>query len=197
MTQNNPHNEMPKDTVEEILATLEKSLEEKFNKVVKALIQNINGTFSEGERKDICNKLNQDGINEIRDALTTAYNQEAYARGYKQGRFDAEMDILNEDRNAGAREVVQRIMPWVEHDNQCILQRCERGEPTEDGGYRTMYAGVWYKSGEEPDCDCGLEEALSHGIDLSNKHSSPDAAKLKSVVKTTALTHGIDLIKGR
>ena len=137
MTQNNPHNEMPKDTVEEILATLEKSLEEKFNKVVKALIQNINGTFSEGERKDICNKLNQDGINEIRDALTTAYNQEAYARGYKQGRFDAEMDILNEDRNARAREVVQRIMPWVEHDNQCILQRCERGEPTEDGGYRT------------------------------------------------------------
>jgi hypothetical protein len=60
---------MLKDIIEEKTATLEKSLNEKFNKVVKALIQNINGKISEGERIDICNKMNQDGINEIRQAL--------------------------------------------------------------------------------------------------------------------------------
>jgi predicted transcriptional regulator len=60
---------MIKDIIEEKTATLEKSLNKKFNKVVKALIQNINGKISERERIDICNKMNQDGINEIRQTL--------------------------------------------------------------------------------------------------------------------------------
>lgn len=75
-------------------------------------------------------------------------------------------EIVAETVQIVAREVlrnsVEKVMPWVEHDRRCILQQSERGEPTEDGGYRTMYAGVWYKSGEEPKCDCGLGEVLTH-----------------------------------
>lgn len=64
---------------------------------------------------------------------------------------DARTSILSE---------CEKVWPWLVHDSQCILQQSERGEPTEDGGYRTMYAGVWYKRGEEPECDCGLSETL-------------------------------------
>lgn len=59
--------------IEEMVGKLETSLEAKFNLVVRALIQNINGTITEGERMDICNKLNQDGINEVRTTLTEAH----------------------------------------------------------------------------------------------------------------------------
>lgn len=59
--------------IKEMVENIEKSLEAKFNLVVRALIQNINGTITEGERMDICNKLNQDGINEIRQALAEAH----------------------------------------------------------------------------------------------------------------------------
>ena len=70
-------------------------------------------------------------------------------------------EALTQNEARRREEERERIMPWVEHDNQCILQQDQRGEPTEDGGYRRMYAGVWYKSGEEPKCDCGLAEALT------------------------------------
>ncbi len=50
------------------------------------------------------------------------------------------------------------------HNWRCILSYQEAGEPTEDGGYRTMYKGKWYQSrpvDETPKCECGLDEALA------------------------------------
>ena len=74
------------------------------------------------------------------------------------------MDVMIQDiqnlLTTHSARLVERLMPWLEHDTRCILQQNERGEPMEDGGYRTMYAGVWYKRGEEPKCDCGLDQAI-------------------------------------
>lgn len=49
------------------------------------------------------------------------------------------------------------------HDSNCILSFWSAGEPTPDGGYRTMYKGKWYQTrpvDETPKCECGLEQAL-------------------------------------
>lgn len=60
---------------------------------------------------------------------------------------------------------IKELINYVEHDRRCILTYLERGEPTEDGGYRQKYAGKWYQSSpvdETPKCDCGLDAILSN-----------------------------------
>jgi len=50
---------------------------------------------------------------------------------------------------------------YIAHEDYCIRNRNEAGEPTADGGYRMKYAGKWYRSNpvdETPKCDCGLAE---------------------------------------
>ncbi len=57
-------------------------------------------------------------------------------------------------------EASERMEGYIFHDEDCILNRREAGEPTPDGGYRSKYAGKWYQSkpiNEEPKCDCGLD----------------------------------------
>lgn len=49
---------------------------------------------------------------------------------------------------------------YLQHDIECILAQWSQGEPTPEGGYRTMYAGKWYQSkpvDETPKCTCGLD----------------------------------------
>ena len=61
---------------------------------------------------------------------------------------------------AALREIVDE---YAEHSNRCILSQWQQGEPTPDGGYRTMFAGKWYQVkpvDETPKCNCGLSEAL-------------------------------------
>jgi hypothetical protein len=60
--------------------------------------------------------------------------------------------------------VVEMLMPWLEHDNQCILCQFEKGEPTENGGYRQKFAGKWYESkpvDRTPECNCELNNAIT------------------------------------
>jgi hypothetical protein len=49
-----------------------------------------------------------------------------------------------------------------EHETHCIRQRFEAGEPTEGGGYRMKFDGVWYEArpvDRTPKCDCGIDHA--------------------------------------
>lgn len=59
-------------------------------------------------------------------------------------------------------EAIERMERYLTHDDTCILNYQEAGEPTSDGGYRTKFKGKWYQSkpiDETPQCDCDLEEA--------------------------------------
>ena len=61
------------------------------------------------------------------------------------------------------QERIKQLKEWVCHSQLCILSRWEQGEPTPDGGYRTMYDGKWYQNrpvDETPKCNCGLDEIL-------------------------------------
>lgn len=63
-----------------------------------------------------------------------------------------------------ADKVRGKLMPYIEHDNQCIRSQFEAGQPTKDGGYEEKYAGKWYQTtpiDETPKCDCGLDEVLA------------------------------------
>ena len=70
-------------------------------------------------------------------------------------------EAVAEARRKAQIELVRQLGYYLEHDSQCILSQGEAGRPTKDGGYETKYAGKWYKSGTEPKCDCGLEQALT------------------------------------
>ena len=74
--------------IEEVVEELDKQLEYLFNDAVKQIIKQIKGKISEGERKDYLNKLEQDGINNIRQTLT-AHGQKMYEQGFEQGKNKA------------------------------------------------------------------------------------------------------------
>lgn len=68
-----------------------------------------------------------------------------------------------ESKLSAARKCVEELRSYVSHMTECIRSRWQAGEPTADGGYRTMFAGKWYQSkpvNEEPKCDCGLDYLL-------------------------------------
>jgi hypothetical protein len=107
----------------------------------------------------------EDLINEADMAVRLQVkDQEAYYEKLRTGSralLEAILQALTLHEQAVQERVVEEMMPWLEHDNQCISTQHERGEPTADGGYRTMYAGVWYDRGKEPKCDCGLDNAIT------------------------------------
>ena len=55
----------------------------------------------------------------------------------------------------------EALQTFGEHQRECDWFYWERGEPTADGGYRTMWKGKWYVRPDEPPCTCGLDAALS------------------------------------
>lgn len=62
------------------------------------------------------------------------------------------------------KAIAGKIADYVAHEQFCIRTLWEAGEPTDDGGYRIMYAGKWYQSrpvDETPKCQCGADEALA------------------------------------
>jgi len=61
------------------------------------------------------------------------------------------------------KERSRALVEFAEHSRNCIRTFQEAGRPTADGGYETMFKGVWYQSkpvNKEPECNCGLKEAL-------------------------------------
>jgi len=70
---------------------------------------------------------------------------------------------LQEER----KRVLESLEDYICHSDRCILAQWQAGEPTEDGGYRTKYAGKWYQSrpiDETPKCNCGLQESLNKEV---------------------------------
>lgn len=67
---------------------------------------------------------------------------------------------LEEERE----EVLKSLGNYLGHDEDCIRNQWEAGEPTPDGGYRTLMRGKWYQTrpvDETPKCDCGFDEAIN------------------------------------
>ena len=67
----------------------------------------------------------------------------------------AQLDVVAE---------VEDLIEYVEHSDRCIISYLEAGEPTENGGYRQKFRGVWYQAkpiDETPKCDCGLSDLLA------------------------------------
>lgn len=62
------------------------------------------------------------------------------------------------------KQIVSKILEYVEHESSCICSQGRAGRPTTDGGYETLYGygnkERWYKRGEEPECSCGLNETI-------------------------------------
>jgi len=61
---------------------------------------------------------------------------------------------------AREKRIIERVLEYTEHDKRCLCSQWRRGEPTEDGRYRTLYGygkqEKWYFDKEEPECSCGL-----------------------------------------
>lgn len=69
-------------------------------------------------------------------------------------------------------EVCKDLIAASIHDNMCILNYWEAGEPTSDGGYREKYDGQWYQTkpvSEAPKCDCGLSDLISKATEILGK----------------------------
>lgn len=61
------------------------------------------------------------------------------------------------------KALIGELVEYLQHEDRCILSHWFAGEPTKDGGYRSMYAGKWYQTkpvDETPKCNCGLDELL-------------------------------------
>lgn len=60
-----------------------------------------------------------------------------------------------------AERLGDKIATHAGHEDDCILSFRQAGEPTPDGGYRTMYAGKWYQTkpvDNTPKCQCGCDD---------------------------------------
>src|SRR3990167_2328383 len=44
------------------------------------------------------------------------------------------------------REVLEKVLDYVEHERDCILNGYSAGRPTKDGGYETKIGGKWYQA---------------------------------------------------
>lgn len=66
-------------------------------------------------------------------------------------------------------ELQKALENYGNHLDDCVLTYWEAGEPTKDGGYRTMYEGKWYQTrpvDETPKCECGFDGALARSSAL-------------------------------
>lgn len=71
--------------------------------------------------------------------------------------------LISQITQAIQRETEDRLAPYLSHEDDCILNRFEAGEPTENGGYRQKFEGKWYQAkpvDETPKCDCGLDSLI-------------------------------------
>ena len=77
-------------------------------------------------------------------------------------------ESLAQAREEGRKEVLESkklesLLEYLRHDELCIRNRFEAGEPTPNGGYRSQYAGKWYQVSpidKTPKCNCGFVEAF-------------------------------------
>lgn len=82
---------------------------------------------------------------------------------------DALLFIGEQNKELAKRDAIIKVAVEALEEFACCPETCARtgwsqGEPTPDGGYRTMIKGKWYQSkpvDETPKCDCGLEASLS------------------------------------
>ena len=84
---------METKTIEDAVEELEKEINELFNEAVKAIVAQVKGKMSEGERKDRLNKLGQDGVNKIRQTLTSIADQ-SKREGYELALEEVEKESL-------------------------------------------------------------------------------------------------------
>jgi hypothetical protein len=119
MTQDNPRSEIPKDTVEEMF---------------EEALSTVTGYYGEGTGVGVHDEL----MEKFKQALTTLREDcdTSYSRGYKQGKFDAEMDS-EQGRDAKAREMVERILKLAPG-----FENTKTGEVTYDVGVQEYIARI-------------------------------------------------------
>lgn len=112
-------------------------------------------------------------MNETKNMIEIFNNIKEIVQRYDtQEIFDVDLmsseikDFILADR----KRIVEPLVNYVEHDGDCIAGQSSAGRPTEDGGYETLYGygkyERWYKTGEKPECTCGLDQTLKNaGID--------------------------------
>ena len=70
---------------------------------------------------------------------------------------------------------LREIIHYTKHDALCLCDQWREGRPTKDGGYETKYGygnqEKWYQKNEEPECSCGLKEAIDKALAIIEKES--------------------------
>ena len=77
---------------------------------------------------------------------------------------DVKVNHIVKLHNQSLQEIVDLLLPYVCHDDDCILAMASAGRPTKDGGYEVKYSGKWYQTrpvDETPKCNCGLNKAVA------------------------------------
>src|SRR3990167_5471174 len=77
---------------------------------------------------------------------------------------DKQVDALLALIKKHERGLVERVLDYVEHERDCILNGYSAGRPTKDGGYEVKLGGKWYQSrpvDKTPKCNCGLSDILA------------------------------------
>ena len=63
-------------------------------------------------------------------------------------------------RESRAR-LLEALVEYGVHQFPCPFAQVCGGRPTTDGGYETRYGEKWYPRGQEPECTCGLKDAIA------------------------------------
>lgn len=61
------------------------------------------------------------------------------------------------------KDIIDTLLEYSGHTNNCIRSFWAAGEPTADGGYRMQYAGKWYQAApvdKTPNCNCGYGDFI-------------------------------------
>lgn len=78
--------------------------------------------------------------------------------------YMANQILALESKNSRMR---QALADYGRHETECVAGQWRKGEPTPEGGYRTLFGyGInegWYQGDEVPLCTCGLKEAMKGG----------------------------------
>ena len=93
-------------------------------------------------------------VKEVKEIVKIWTGQQKSNRVFTMDLVVRSMGFL--EGRASLQPVLKEIMEYCLHTNRCILSFWECGEQTEDGGYRSKYAGKWYRT--KPECNCGLSE---------------------------------------
>ncbi len=81
---------------------------------------------------------------------------------------DIDLDELADFIIAERKRIVESLVDYTSHEEECLCSQWRQGRPTKDGGYETMYgygsSEKWYQRGEEPECTCGLNETIKNAM---------------------------------